>query len=450
MGGVILDGYGRYKNYYKEALEKFNITAHVFRVGEFKSAVEPYLRNDMSDAAKAANIAWIQSLWDQYKQTVASNRQFEVTNFDESLSVLNQKISQVNGSFAQYALNNGWVDGLVTRDQFAEHMNDYAKSDDSTRGYQHISLNQYLAVSQPNEIDQLVPADKVAVIVAKGTILDGRQNEGDIGGDSTAELIRRARLNDNVKALVLHVDSPGGSAFASEIIREQLIALKQAGKPLVVSMSTYAASGGYWISANADEIWAAPSTITGSIGVYGMFLAFDKVANEYGIYNDGVGTTELSGLSQLRALDPAVGDLIQMNIEHSYDSFIKLVSESRELSYQSVDAVAQGRVWTGSDAKVHGLVDQLGYLSDAIESAATMAELHDYDTLYIEREKTPEEIILQELFGQVSAWLPTHSNDVYSTEHPVIRSFHMITNELKVLLKLNDPNGVYALCEVCQ
>ena len=274
QGFMLLDGYGRYNMYFKSALEKLSINQHIFRVGTFKSAVEPFLRDDMSDEAKEANELWLNDLWNQYKQDVAKQRNFGAENFDESIVKLVSKFTAANSSFADYALDNKWVDQLKTRSQMRDTLIEMVGKNKKGNSYSQIGYKDYLDVLALDNTFNQKPmtslSDKVAIIVAKGTILDGTQKPGTIGGDSTAKLLRKARNNKKVKAVVLRVDSPGGSAFASEIIRQEVELLKAAGKPVVASMGTYAASGGYWISAPADKIYAAPSTITGSIGIFGM------------------------------------------------------------------------------------------------------------------------------------------------------------------------------------
>lgn len=269
-GWMLLDGYGRYQLYFKSALDKLSISQHVFRVGTYKSAVEPYIRDDMSVAAKEANQLWLNDLWQQYKNDVAQQRGFESSNFDEDVDVLLTKLKAANGNIAEYALQNHWVDALKTREQISNELINMVGSD-GEESFKKIVFNDYLNVIKNPFAPNMINGDKVAVIVAKGTILDGNQKPGTIGGTSTAALLRKARMNDDVKAVVLRVDSPGGSAYASEVIRQEVELLKVAGKPVVASMGTYAASGGYWISAPADKIYASPTTITGSIGIFGFF-----------------------------------------------------------------------------------------------------------------------------------------------------------------------------------
>lgn len=445
-GWLILDGYGRYQLYYKSALDKLAISQHIFRVGTYKSAVEPYMRDDMSEAAKEANKLWLNDLWLQYKTDVAEQRGFEITNFDESADKLVEKLKSVHGDVSQYALNNNWVDQLKTRQEMEQAINAKLNITNKDETFKSINFNHYLSTITSSYSIEQSTSDAVAVIVAKGTILNGNQKAGAIGGDSTAKLLKKARKNDNVKAVVLRVDSPGGSAFASEIIRREVELLKQAGKPVVASMGTYAASGGYWISASADKIYAAPTTITGSIGIFGLFMTFEKALSKLGIYTDGVGTTDIAGFSPTRPLTQGVSDIIQMNVNKGYQDFITLVAENRNMTPEQVDNIAQGRVWSGVKAKELGLVDELGGLDDAINEAAHLANMDEYNTLLIEKELSPADLFLKNVFGQVSSFLPTS----VITLGPVEQAMAKLKAELNHLNLLNDPKGIYTLCASCE
>ena len=447
-GWMLLDGYGRYQLYFKTALEKLSISQHIFRVGTYKSAVEPYIRDDMSDAAKEANQLWLTDLWQQYKTDVAEQRNFPITNFDENIDVLVSKLKAANGNVAEYALANNWVDALKTREQTNQDLISKIGSDGDA-SYKHISFYDYLAATTSTTIPENFNADKVAIIVAKGTILDGKQKPGTIGGESTAALLRKARDNKNVKAVVLRVDSPGGSAYASEIIRQEVELLKAAGKPVVASMGTYAASGGYWISAPADKIYASPTTITGSIGIFGFFMTFENTLSKLGIHTDGVGTTDIAGFGLTRALTPGMASIVQLNIERGYRDFIELVAQNRDMTTEQVDAIAQGRVWSGKKALELGLVDALGDLNSAIEAAAELANLDHYDTLLIETEKSSRALLLQSLFGQASALLGQPSSTQYS-ENSLIKIIAELSAELEQLAELNDPQGIYSFCLACE
>ncbi|MGL1959084.1 MAG: signal peptide peptidase SppA [Colwellia sp.] len=454
QGFMLLDGYGRYQLYFKSALDKLAISQHIFRVGTYKSAVEPFMRDDMSEAAKKSNTAWLNDLWQQYKQDVAKQRGFGIDNFDESITDLLSKFSVANNSFADYALTNHWVDQLKTREQMRNDLIKLVGKNKEGDSYSSIGFKDYLSATQTHKINNT--SDKVAVIVAKGTILNGTQKPGTIGGDSTAKLLRKARNNDKVKAVVLRVDSPGGSAFASEIIRQEVELLKAAGKPVVASMGTYAASGGYWISAPADKIYASPTTITGSIGIFGMMMTFEKSLSKLGIHTDGVGTTDIAGFGPTQPLTDGMAQLFQLSINKGYQNFISLVAENRKMTLEQVDAIAQGRVWSGLKAKELGLVDELGDLTDAVVAAANLAELEQYDTWLIEKEPSPRNKFLQKVIGQTSVLISsqqTNDIDLITTaaisDKPMSQFIALLQNEFTKMNQFNDPQGIYSLCMAC-
>ena len=447
MGGLMLEGYGRYGMYFKDMLEKLKVTTHIFRVGTYKSAVEPIMRNDMSEEAKEAEKQWLDGYWNQYKQDVAAARGIETSNFDETLEELLGKFEAAGGDFAQYALENGWVDALKTREEVRQELIELVGEGDNRHGVNLTAYSTYLKVVNPP-----LPAienniDKVAIVVAKGTILDGDQKAGTIGGDSTARLLRKARLDDSVKAVVLQIDSPGGSAFASEIIRQEVLQLQQAGKPVVASMSTYAASGGYWIAASTDKIIASPSTITGSIGVFGMFMTYENSLDYIGVHSDGVGSTELTGFSVARPLAPEFGQILQRNVENTYGNFLSLVASSREMTVEEVDDVAQGRVWIGEDALELGLVDQLGTLEDAVSAAAEFAALEEYDTQYVQHSLSAQDLFWKEFFGQAMTYVGKWQFS--NADSALVNEFKRVLKEFSVVNRLNDPKGTYVLCLPC-
>ncbi|ALM90815.1 MULTISPECIES: signal peptide peptidase SppA [Alteromonas] len=448
MGSLLLDGYGRYGMYFKDFLEKLKVTTHIFRVGTYKSAVEPLIRNDMSEAAKEAERKWLDGYWQQYKEDVAAARGIPLSNFDETLEGLLAKFEQAGGDFANYALQNNWVDALKTREDVRVELTGLVGENEDNHGVNVTNFNTYLKVVNPPLPSINSDIDQVAIVVAKGTILNGNQKAGTIGGDSTARLLRKARLDENVKAVVLQIDSPGGSTLGSEIIRQEVLELKNAGKPVVVSMSTYAASGGYWIAANADRIFASPSTITGSIGVFGMFMTYENSLDYLGIHSDGVGSNELAGFSAVRPLAPEFGQILQRNVETSYGNFLSLVSNARDMTVDEVDEVAQGRVWIGTDALELGLVDELGTLEDAVNAAAEFAALDNYDTFYVQRTLSAQELFWKEFFGQaftfVGKWQFANSDSA------LINEFKRVLGEFDIFNELNDPMGTYILCLQCQ
>ncbi|AVV82213.1 signal peptide peptidase SppA [Shewanella putrefaciens] len=433
-----------YNLYFKSALEKLKIKAHIFRVGTFKSAVEPYMRDDMSDAAKEANSALLADVWQSYTQTVANNRNIDASALVLDASTYLAELDKAQGDSATMAINMKWVDSLATAEDFRKTMLDTVGKAKSGDSFKQISFYDYLTLVAPKP--SFIEQDSVGIIVASGTILNGKQPAGQIGGDSTAELLRKARFDKHIKALVLRVDSPGGSAFASEQIRQELLALKAAGKPVVVSMGSLAASGGYWISASADYIFATPTTLTGSIGIFGMITTFEDSLDSIGIHTDGVSTSEWAGLSVTRTLSSSVEAVIQRHIERGYLNFISLVAKERNMTLEQVDSIAQGRVWSGKKALELGLVDELGDIDEAIAKAAKLANLNLFDTRVIEQELTPEQLFIQQMFASVSSYLPA------SLSHSSVleQMLQQWTGSLKTITSFNDPNHVYIYCDNCE
>lgn len=452
MGAVILEGYGSYPMYYKAALEKLQISTHVFKVGTYKSAVEPFTRNDMSPEAKEANGVWLTELWQNYKEQVAARRGFTVDNFDESFARLYERINAANGDMTQYALDAKLVDTIKTREEFRQDIIALVGEDEDNHTFTQISYEDYQSLVIPPFPVVNPLTDKVALVVARGAIVDGNVKAGMIGGESTAKLLRTARYDDKVKAVVLRIDSGGGSAFASEQIAQEIRLLKAAGKPVIASMGAVAASGGYWIAAPADQIFAAPTTITGSIGIFAMFHTAENAMSTLGLNVDGVGTTELAGFSSglplFKGLPADAERLLQRSIENGYDEFITHVSTTRNIDKAQVDKIAQGRVWTGQTALKLGLVDKLGTLDDAIAAAAATASLKHFDVQLIEQEMSEQEKLMAQLFGSAKTLglLPQQS----TTVTPVQKLMRQLNQELQVLSQFNDPNGIYSVCFACQ
>lgn len=453
-GSVAIEGYGMYPLYFKDALEKLEVTQHIFRVGTFKSAVEPFIRNDMSDAAKEANRVWLGALWNEYKQDVSAVRPFDESNFDETMDVYLKKMQAANGDAGKYALDNQWVDSLKTTQQIRQQLIDLVGAQEDGKTFKHVSFRQYLSLVKPPVVFDNPITEKVAVVVARGTIVDGERRAGEIGGDSTAALLRKARLDDKVKAVVLRIDSGGGSMFASEVIRAEVLALKAAGKPVIASMSSVAASGGYWIASAANEIWAAPSTITGSIGVFGTFMTFENTLSKIGVYSDGVATTEMAGFSVTRPLNEKMAQVIQMSVEEAYGRFLNVVAQARGMTPEEVDAIAQGRVWIASQALELGLIDKLGDKQDAIDAAAALAKLENYDVKTITQDLSPQEKMLQDIFGSASVksmlGLQTKAPSVLATQANLNSVIQQLSSEVESLKDYNDPQGVYARCLECE
>lgn len=439
MGGVALEGFSVVRNYFRDTLENLKINLHVFKVGSFKSALEPFIRSDMSPEAEEANRGWLEPLWSLYRNKVVERRQISPKDFDYFINHIDRVLAGSNGDAAQAALDYRLVDGIVTRPVLSNMIADVVGWDED--GYfNQVHYRDYLSYRRGPRLAQLDAG--VGVIVASGNIVDGEQPAGNIGGDSMARLVRQARLNDAVKAVVLRIDSGGGSAFASEVIRAELQALQQAGKPLVVSMSSMAASGGYWIAASADEIWASPATLTGSIGIFGAFPTFEDSLKHLGIHTDGLGTTDIAGKLRLdRPLDPVLERALQTGIEHGYQRFIQVVAEGRGKLPEQVLPMAEGRVWSGMDAHQLGLVDKLGGLDAAVASAADMAGLDDTRYQILRLPLRPEEELMR--------WLMDSGLATVQLPAPIAELLKPFVPALRQLPALNDPRGVYAMCPGC-
>lgn len=451
-GALMFEGMARTGTYYKSALDKLGVNVHVFRVGTFKSAVEPFIRDSMSEAAKEANIEWLGDLWGHMRNDIASSRGITADEMDSFIENFLQLMKDKKGDAAAVAVENGFVDKLMTRAEYRDYMINLVGFNDEEDSYQAIGYKNYLKARRPL-VDMPSSKDKIAVIIAKGEIVDGSRKEGTIGGDSTAKLIRKARLDDSVKAIVMRVDSPGGSAFASEVIRSEIVQAQKEGKIVVTSMAGMAASGGYWISATSDEIWAHPTTITGSIGIFGMIPTFEQPLNELGVYRDGVGTTKWSrSFDVMSGLSDDFKELIQTSIEHGYDEFLTLVANGRDMTVEEVDNIAQGRVWSGEDAHRLGLVDKLGDLDDAIESAAKLANVSDYEVRFVKRELNPTEQMLREILQNAEATGDTVKVQALTAQaNPLIQAVSSQVREAyKLLTDYNDPNHAYlhCMCEI--
>jgi len=396
MGGVLLEGLAGYRQYFREGLqEKLGVDVHLFKVGEYKSAAEPFVRDSASPESKEADLFWMNDVWGRFIGDIARARKLDPGRLAAGIATLPAGIEAAGGDLAQYALEQRLVDGLKTEEQVDALLVERGVADENaTHGFRSVSFDAYLGHVERG----IAPVDErpqVAVVVAEGSIVGGEQPPGTIGGDSTSALLRAARDDESVKAVVLRVDSPGGEVFASEQIRREVDLLKAAGKPVVASMGDYAASGGYWISMDADRIYANPSTVTGSIGIFGLVPTFQRSLDKIGVHTDGVGTTPFAGAFDVtRALDPAVGQVIQSVIEKGYRDFIGRVARARGMPVAAVDAVARGRVWTGAQAKQRGLVDEFGGLREAVADAATRAKLGkagEYRVRYLDQEASPFE-----------------------------------------------------------
>jgi len=446
-GALVLSGFGSYRNFYKTAIDKLKIDWNIFRVGTYKSAVEPFMRDDMSVESEAALLAVLDQLWVQYMSDVEAARSLDSGVIQDVLENLIAHVEATNGDLAQLALEQGFVDGLVTRAELQQLIIDVAGKTEDDDSYTGTALGDYLPQMRMLQGDT-VEEKNVAVIVAAGEILNGSQAPGLIGGDSTANLLKQARNDDAVSAVVFRVDSPGGSAFASELILNEVQALQEAGKPVVVSMSSLAASGGYWVSMAADSIFATPYTITGSIGIFGMFPTIERSLDTIGVSTDGIGTTPWAGeLRPDREMSADTRTLFQMFINEGYDDFISGVAMHRGMEKEVVDSIAQGRIWTGSDALKNGLIDGIGDIDEAIVEAAKLADLESdsYGIKYFAQELGPGEQLALDLMsgaGKLGLDVGVFSRKRSSLE----RLADVVEAKLSPLVRFNDPKGIYAHC----
>lgn len=446
MGSVFLSGFGAYPNFFKDALDKLKINVHVFRVGDYKSFVEPFVRNDMSAESKQNSTLWLNDLWKQVTTTIEQERKLDAGAVDRYIASLDTNLVAVNGDSAQMALKAGLVDKVVTRDEMKRLIIAVAGQDKESGSFAAVDFDAY--VDHARKASQGL-GGKVGVIVASGNIMDGHQPAGSIGGDSLAKLIAQAREDDDIKALVLRIDSPGGSAFASEIIRDEIELTQKAGIPVIASFGGVAASGGYWIASTADEIWSTPTTITGSIGVFGMIPTFEQSLGAIGVHSDGVGTTVMADALHLdRPMNPIFERTLQLEVEHTYARFLELAAKGRKSTPETIHAVAQGQVWSGLKAKELGLVDHLGDLDQAIAAAAEKAKLGKaYRWEIIEPELSPKEQFIRELTSQTRSWLGQTQSSAVNPFDKLIAVIKQQMNELNVF---NDPHGVYVRCLECR
>jgi len=443
MGGVDLHGIGTFRLFFKDAIDKLKVNYNVFRVGSFKSAMEPVMRNSMSAEAKTQNMTWLTVLWDTISNDIIRERKLDAKAIENYTENIPSELATAGGDTARLALDSGLVDGLKTREELRSYLVQIS-GDDGKGGFQQISFNNYINSISRSYNNNGLEEPSVGIIVAQGPILNGKQPIGAIGGDSLAESIRTAREDANINALVLRIVSGGGSVFASEVIRQEVLEFKKTGKPIVISMGSMAASGGYWIAADADEIWASPVTLTGSIGIFAAIPTFEESLSSMGIYNDGVGTTSLAAsLNITRPISPLLKETISISLHHGYDQFLNIVSAGRSIDKNEIAKVAEGRVFDGKTAKDLGLVDKLGNMDDAIKSAASLAGLSEYSARYIRKPMTVKDEIMQLFSGKITEWLVSVS---------VPPSLLSLQKKLQIpvrnLLLFNDPSGLYAHCMI--
>ncbi|ECZ0853412.1 signal peptide peptidase SppA [Salmonella enterica] len=441
QGQVDLHGFATNGLYYKTLLDKLKVSTHVFRVGTYKSAVEPFIRDDMSPAAREADSRWIGELWQNYLHTVSANRQISPQQLFPGAQAIIDGLTSVGGDTAKYALDHKLVDALASSADVEKALTKQFGWSKTENNYRAISYYDYSLKT---------PADTggtIAVIFANGAIMDGEETPGNVGSDTTASQIRDARLDPKVKAIVLRVNSPGGSVNASEVIRAELAAARAAGKPVVVSMGGMAASGGYWISTPANYIVASPSTLTGSIGIFGVINTVENSLSSIGVHSDGVSTSPLADISMTKALSPEVQQMMQLSIEYGYKRFITLVADARKRTPEQIDKIAQGHVWTGEDAKANGLVDSLGDFDDAVAKAAELAKLKQWHLDYYQDEPTVLDMVMDSMTGSVRAMLPEAIQAMLPA--PLVSAANTLKAEGDKLAAFNDPQNRYAFCLTC-
>lgn len=441
QGTVDLHGFATNSLYYKTLLDKLKVSSHVFRVGTYKSAVEPFLRDDMSPAARDADSRWVGELWQNYVNTLAANRQITANQVFPGAQGVLDGLNKVGGDSAQYAKDNKLVDELASPSVVDQQLVKTFGWDKEAKDYNGTSIYDYPLINTPTT------DGNIAVIVANGAIMDGEETPGSVGGDTTALEIREARLDPKIKAILFRVNSPGGSVTASETIREELAAAKAAGKPVVVSMGGMAASGGYWVSTPANYIIASPNTLTGSIGIFGVINTVENSLDAIGVHTDGVATSPLADVASTKALPPEVQQLMQLTIENGYKNFLGLVAKSRNKTPEQIDQIAQGHVWTGSDAKANGLVDALGDFDDAVAKAAELAKIKQPQLNWYQDEPSMVDVLFSQVDASAQAALPAALRAYLPA--PMFDVMAAMKKQPGLLDDLNDPQNRYAFCLTC-
>ncbi|MGW9792891.1 signal peptide peptidase SppA [Serratia sp. 121840015-1] len=441
QGAVDLHGFATNNLYYKSLLDMLKVTTNIFRVGTYKSAVEPLIRDDMSPAAREADSRWIGGLWQNYLETVAANRQLTPQQLFPGAAGVLSGLQAAGGDTARYALDNKLVDELASRTAIENQLVKTFGWDKQANDFNATSIYDYQPKPDANQ------GGKIAVVFANGAIMDGPQTPGNVGGDTTAAELRQARLDPAIKAVVFRVNSPGGSVSASEVIRSELAAVRAAGKPVVVSMGGMAASGGYWVSTPADYIIASPSTLTGSIGIFGIINTYEKTLDTLGVHTDGVATSPLADIAVTKALPQEFSQMMQLNIENGYKNFLDLVAKSRKMTPQQVDQIAQGHVWLGSDAKANGLVDQLGDFDDAVKKAAELAKLQQWQLDWFVDTPSLSDMVLSQFGVSIHAMLPAAIQAMLPA--PLASVANAVKEQPGLFNNLNDPQNRYAICLTC-
>lgn len=440
QGMVALNGIATQGLYYKSLLDNLKISTHIFRVGQYKSAVEPFIRDDMSPEARQSDSRWLNGLWGNYLATVAANRKISTDQLFPSSAEQIRLLKVSGGNAALYAKQNNIVDDLASHADAEKILTEQFGWSKRQKSFNNISMYDYSLKSPASS------SNKIAVVFVNGAIVDGAQTTEVAAADTIASDLRAARLDPAVKALVLRVNSPGGSVTASELIRSELQALRNAHKPVVVSMGGLAASGGYWVSTPANYIIASPSTLTGSIGIFGVITTFENTLASVGVHTDGVTTSPLAGNSATQPLTDEFKQVMQIYVESGYQQFIELVAKARGKTLEQTDSIAQGHVWIGNDAMKNGLVDKLGDFDDAIEKAAGLAKLQKYQLEWF----TEQPGLLDMLLGQMSvSVLSSLPSSVQSGASVIWRQLISAAQQPALSALLTDPQHRYALCLAC-
>lgn len=451
VGKVSILGMKQQNLYFKSMLNMLDVTTNVFRVGTYKSAVEPLLRDDMSEAAKEDMKSWLNQMWTNYVSIVADNRQIEPSAVLPDAKTYVEELRVLKGDSSAYTKQRGLItafaDRLTVEDKLIEIFGQTELGE-----LKMVEFDRYLA----DLPDRMTSSDKhkIAVVNVEGAIIDGESFEDDVGGDTIARLLRQAKDDESVKAVVLRVNSPGGSAFASEIIRQEVTHLQKAGKPVIVSMGGMAASGGYWISSTANYIVADKNTITGSIGIFAVLPSFEKTIKKAGVSADGVSTSPLSELSLFSPLSNELNDVFQLEIEHGYDKFISLVAEGRALDKADVEKVAQGKIWLGQEALKHNLVDQIGTFDDAVDIA--IISVNDL----LEPDERIKDFGIEWMVEKDSSWWNMLIGDFKHSTQSLVKNtlidflglpkeYQQVKKQLGILNSINDPKGQYLYCLNC-
>ena len=442
-GGMLLEGFSVYRAYLKRFLDKIRVTMNVFRAGQNKSAVEPYIRDSMSDSEREVVSRWLNSLWSAYAVLAEQGRDKPAGSLNAYIETFPEQLEASGGDLSGVAVSAGWVDELTDHAEMEERLREWVGATNEDGDAEMIPFERYLEDMKMQHYPEEEALPLIAIVPVEGTLMPGESEEGLAGSDTIEAYIDRAVETEDLAAVVLRINSPGGSVFASDLIRRKLNELKTLEVPLVVSMGTVAASGGYWIAAEADEIWALPTTLTGSIGAFSAFPTFEGLVDYANITVDGVGTTSLAGQASLeRGVSPEMQRVLQAMADHTYDDFVELVARGRQLDRSDVDQIAEGLVWTGQEALEIGLVDQLGGLDEAVAAAAALAEVDAWRVRRIGEPPSFEGLLLAELSRSFnlkslspSGWVQT----LMQTFRPALQG----------LDQFRDPMNVYVQCLLC-